>query len=227
MSWSISGSPRCRRRPGPRAFRHRPGRQASWSRSLAVDAPPSTMPEAGPAGRQEPHRLVSGGTAGILTEAGRSCRLLEEWDGLSLGVTAMRTVNMHEAKTHLSRLVEGAAQGEPFIIARAGKPLVKVLAVDAPESGPAGRTGFLAGRISLPRLRPLRPAEAAGGPGADRGDDPADDGRSGGRATRACCDRLLEHGYTELPVTGVVDLLPPIHKDPFDRLLVAQARSRR
>ena len=39
---------------------------------------------------------------------------------------------------------------------------------------------------------------------------------------------LLEHGYTELPVTGThaaaVDLLPPIHKDPFDRLLVAQAQ---
>ena len=39
---------------------------------------------------------------------------------------------------------------------------------------------------------------------------------------------LLENGYTELAVTGVhvlaVDLLPPIHKDPFDRILVAQAR---
>jgi len=39
---------------------------------------------------------------------------------------------------------------------------------------------------------------------------------------------LLEHGYTELDVTGAhataVDLLPPIHKDPFDRLLVAQAQ---
>ena len=39
---------------------------------------------------------------------------------------------------------------------------------------------------------------------------------------------LLEHGYTELPVTGAhavaVDLLPPIHKDPFDRILVAQAQ---
>ena len=39
---------------------------------------------------------------------------------------------------------------------------------------------------------------------------------------------LLEHGYTELPVTGAhaaaVDLLPPIHEDPFDRLLVAQAQ---
>lgn len=62
----------------------------------------------------------------------------------------MRTVDMHEARTHLSRLVEEAAQGEPFIIARAGKPLVKVVAVDAPEAGAAARTGFLAGRISLP-----------------------------------------------------------------------------
>ena len=39
---------------------------------------------------------------------------------------------------------------------------------------------------------------------------------------------LLENGYTELPVTGAhavsVDLLPPIHKDPFDRILIAQAR---
>ena len=39
---------------------------------------------------------------------------------------------------------------------------------------------------------------------------------------------LLENGYAELPVTGAhavaVDLLPPIHKDPFDRLLIAQAR---
>ena len=61
----------------------------------------------------------------------------------------MRTVDMHEAETHPARLVEGAAQGEPFI-ARAGKPLVKVLAVDAPPSGTAARTGFLAGRISLP-----------------------------------------------------------------------------
>ena len=38
----------------------------------------------------------------------------------------MKTVNIHEAKTHLSKLVEGVVQGEPFVIARAGKPLVKV-----------------------------------------------------------------------------------------------------
>lgn len=45
----------------------------------------------------------------------------------------MRTYNMHEAKTHLSRLVREAVEGEPFIIARAGKPLVKVTAVEGDE----------------------------------------------------------------------------------------------
>ena len=55
---------------------------------------------------------------------------------------------MHEAKTHLSRLVERAASGEPFIIARAGRPLVKVTAVDAPAR-PA-RLGFLAGEVEVP-----------------------------------------------------------------------------
>ena len=62
----------------------------------------------------------------------------------------MRTVNMHEAKTHLSRLVEAAANGEPFIIARAGKPVVKVVAVEAPESATMRRIGFLDGKISVP-----------------------------------------------------------------------------
>ena len=55
----------------------------------------------------------------------------------------MRTVNIHEAKTHLSRLVERAAQGEPFIIARAGKPLVKVVPLDAPPAGAKKRLGFM------------------------------------------------------------------------------------
>jgi prevent-host-death family protein len=62
----------------------------------------------------------------------------------------MRTVNMHEAKTHLSRLVEAAARGEPFIIARAGRPLVKVTAIEAPEAPARRRTGFLAGRLRTP-----------------------------------------------------------------------------
>lgn len=60
----------------------------------------------------------------------------------------MRSVNIHEAKTQLSRLVDQAAKGEPFVIARAGKPLVKVIAVDRPESSP--RTGFLAGSLAIP-----------------------------------------------------------------------------
>lgn len=59
----------------------------------------------------------------------------------------MKTVNMHEAKTHLSRLVEGAVRGEPFVIARAGRPLVRVTVVDAP---PPRRTGFLAGQVDVP-----------------------------------------------------------------------------
>ncbi len=55
----------------------------------------------------------------------------------------MRTINVDEAQTDLSRLVEEAAKGEPFIIAKAGKPLVKVVAVDAPASHEARRLGFL------------------------------------------------------------------------------------
>jgi prevent-host-death family protein len=62
----------------------------------------------------------------------------------------MRTVNIHEAKTHLSRLVEQAAGGEPFVIAKAGKPMVKVVAVDAPEPAKQRRFGFLAGQASVP-----------------------------------------------------------------------------
>jgi prevent-host-death family protein len=46
----------------------------------------------------------------------------------------IQTVNIHEAKTQLSKLVDQAVKGEPFIIAKAGKPLVKVCALDAPSS---------------------------------------------------------------------------------------------
>lgn len=62
----------------------------------------------------------------------------------------MRSVNMHEAKTHLSRLVERAAGGEPFVIAKAGRPLVKVMSLDAAEAGAARRLGFLAGEGAVP-----------------------------------------------------------------------------
>jgi prevent-host-death family protein len=48
---------------------------------------------------------------------------------------------MHEAKTHLSRLVEKAAKGESFIIAKAGKPMVKVVPIEEPRQ--VQRLGFL------------------------------------------------------------------------------------
>ena len=60
----------------------------------------------------------------------------------------MRTVNIHEAKTNLSRLVDAAAKGESFIIAKAGKPLVKVVPVNAPAV--KKRLGFLEGQFTVP-----------------------------------------------------------------------------
>ena len=60
----------------------------------------------------------------------------------------MITVNIHEAKTHLSKLIDQAVKGEAFVIAKAGKPLVKVTALDAPPA--PQRLGFLAGEITIP-----------------------------------------------------------------------------
>jgi prevent-host-death family protein len=60
----------------------------------------------------------------------------------------MNTVNIHEAKTQLSRLVDRAAKGESFVIAKAGRPLVKVAALDAPAE--PRRLGFLKGEIEVP-----------------------------------------------------------------------------
>ena len=54
----------------------------------------------------------------------------------------MLTVNIHDAKTQLSKLVEQAAQGEAFIIAKAGKPMVKVVPLGKAEAGTANRLGF-------------------------------------------------------------------------------------
>ena len=62
----------------------------------------------------------------------------------------MQTVNIHEAKTHLSRLIEGAAKGESFIIAKSGKPMVKVVAIDTPAAADVRRVGFMNGQIAIP-----------------------------------------------------------------------------
>lgn len=60
------------------------------------------------------------------------------------------TVNMHQAKTHLSRLVERAAAGEEVIIAKAGKPLVKLVPVEPVTIDTSKRLGGLEGRFVIP-----------------------------------------------------------------------------
>jgi prevent-host-death family protein len=62
----------------------------------------------------------------------------------------MKTVNIHEAKTQLSKLIEEASKGESFVIAKAGKPVVKVTALGAPTGGQVRRLGFMMGQISVP-----------------------------------------------------------------------------
>ena len=62
----------------------------------------------------------------------------------------MKTINIHEAKTHLSRLVDEASKGKAFIIAKAGKPMVKVVAIDAPTGRQLRRLGFLKGQFLIP-----------------------------------------------------------------------------
>lgn len=61
-----------------------------------------------------------------------------------------KQVNIHEAKTHLSRLVDQAAKGESFIIAKAGKPMVKVTSIEEAPTKPTSRLGFLKGKIEVP-----------------------------------------------------------------------------
>lgn len=60
----------------------------------------------------------------------------------------MRLINMHAAKANLSRIVDAAIAGEQVIIAKAGKPLVKIVSVGAEEA--PQRTGFLAGQGRIP-----------------------------------------------------------------------------
>lgn len=60
----------------------------------------------------------------------------------------MQTVNIHEAKTQLSRLISQAAEGESFVIAKAGKPMVRVSPLDTPSA--PRRLGFLVGELTIP-----------------------------------------------------------------------------
>lgn len=62
----------------------------------------------------------------------------------------MKTVNIHEAKTNLSRLVERVSKGESVVIAKAGKPMVKLVPLDEGERRVKKRIGFMDGEIQVP-----------------------------------------------------------------------------
>ncbi|WP_110642248.1 type II toxin-antitoxin system prevent-host-death family antitoxin [Salinicola sp. CPA57] len=62
----------------------------------------------------------------------------------------METVNIHEAKTRLSQLLAKAAEGEGFVIAKAGKPIARVMAIDSPDAGQQKRLGFMKGQFKVP-----------------------------------------------------------------------------
>lgn len=69
------------------------------------------------------------------------------------GPKELKVVNIHQAKTHLSRLVEEAANGESFVIAKAGKPMVKVTRLnELDESVPKAKRklGFAEGKWEVP-----------------------------------------------------------------------------
>jgi prevent-host-death family protein len=60
----------------------------------------------------------------------------------------MRTVNIHEAKTHLSRLVEEVGEGKEVVIAKAGKPVARL--VPAKRVRQHRKLGWLAGKLEVP-----------------------------------------------------------------------------
>lgn len=59
----------------------------------------------------------------------------------------MSAINIHEAKTHLSRLIEAAAAGEEVVIARHGRPVARLVAIQAASTP---RIGALKGRLLVP-----------------------------------------------------------------------------
>ena len=85
--------------------------------------------------------VIIDGRAGRVGEVGHN-------EGLNLVRYPMITVDIHEARAQLSRLVDRAANGEVFVIAKAGKPLVRVSALEAPAQ--LKRLGFLKGEIEVP-----------------------------------------------------------------------------
>ncbi len=62
----------------------------------------------------------------------------------------MRQINIHEAKTHLSRLVEEAANGNGFIIAKSGRPIARVMPLETPKVDVSKRIGIAEGKHKIP-----------------------------------------------------------------------------
>jgi len=71
----------------------------------------------------------------------------------------MREVNVHEAKTHLSRLLDAVAAGEEIIIAKAGKPCARLVPIAQPKRTPGAAKGK--GRVTGKFFEPLSKAELA------------------------------------------------------------------
>lgn len=63
-----------------------------------------------------------------------------------------RTVNVHEAKTHLSRLLDQVAAGEEVVLAKSGKPYARLVPLDRPSERPLG---FVEGRVGDEFFEPL------------------------------------------------------------------------
>lgn len=74
----------------------------------------------------------------------------------------MKIVNIHDAKTHLSRLVDTVVDGESFIIAKAGRPLAKVVPLGGSDGNPPRRLGFFAGHVIVPIDFNAMPCSPAG-----------------------------------------------------------------
>ena len=108
---------------------------------------------------------------------------------------SLTPTNIHEAKTHLSRLLERVQAGETIVIARAGKPIAEL----TPFSRPDIVFGSMKGRLPVP-------------------DD--------------ICDHLDRVGLRQLPLAGehaesLVEFPGLLQHDPFDRILLAQAKVER
>lgn len=62
----------------------------------------------------------------------------------------MRIIDIQQAESQLSKLIDDAAKGEPLIIAKAGKPIVQVIPLNTPTNSRLRRLGFMAGQIDVP-----------------------------------------------------------------------------